>query len=294
MAQTTSKKRKKRRKRRKRHTVGTPVLLAVLALAVLALLLLFRAAFRRGLAERPEPSAAETAPVVTQTLPASTLSAECFGWSGGFKTYQDGRWTARVGIDVSSHQGQIDWQAVAESGVDFAVIRAGYRGYGDGSAHQDEYFTYNIESALENGLDVGVYFFSQALNQEEARAEAHEVLSMLEGYDIRYPIYYDWEPITEDSARTDTISASELTACAQAFCQVIEEAGYRAGVYFNLTMAANYYHLFELGDYEFWLAEYQETPSFPFAFSMWQYTSQGAVSGIGTDVDLDLYFTTEP
>ena len=285
MAQTTTKK-KRRKKRRRRRTGNTGVLLAALVLAVILLTLLFRWAYRWGQSAAPEDE--ETA--VTETLPSSPLSSQGFGWSEGFKTYEDEQRVAKVGIDVSSHQGEIDWQAVRQSGVEFAVIRAGFRGYGDGSTRQDECFSYNIESARENGLEVGIYFFSQALNEEEARAEAHEVLSMLEGYEIQLPIYYDWEPITEDEARTDTISASELTACAKAFCQVIEAAGYRAGIYFNLNIAVDYYHILELGDYAFWLAEYQETPSFPFAFSMWQYTSQGTVAGVDTNVDLDLYF----
>ena len=113
---------------------------------------------------------------------------------------------------------------------------------------------------------------------------------MLEDYEIQLPIYYDWEPITEAGARTDTISSSELTACANAFCQVIEAAGYRAGVYFNLSLATRYYNLPELGEYEFWLAEYQDVPSFPFRFSMWQYSESGAVDGVDTPVDLDLCF----
>ncbi len=291
MASSTARKKRRKKRRGKKAGRSAALWIVILLLAVLGMLLLFRTAFRMGQAQRPVPE--EPSPAVTQPLPPSTLDKDCFGWGNGFKTYSDGVLRARVGVDVSSHQEEIDWAAVSESGVDFAVIRAGFRGYGDGSTQQDEYFTRNMEGALANGLDVGVYFFSQALNPEEARAEAHEVLSMISGYDVRYPIYFDWEPIDGDEARTDTISARELTDCALAFCQVIEDAGYEAGIYFNLTMAIHYYHLTELKDYTFWLAEYQEVPSFPFAFSMWQYSDKGAVAGISTAVDLDLCFERE-
>ena len=291
MASSTAQKKRRKKRRRKKAKASAALWILILIPAVLGMLLLFRWAFRAGQTIRPEPE--EPTPAATQPLPASVLDRNCFGWGAGFKTYADGVLRGKVGVDVSSHQGEIDWAAVAECGVDFAILRAGFRGYGDGSTQQDAYFSQNIQGALENGLDVGVYFFSQALNVEEARAEAHEVLSMLEGYDIRYPVYFDWEPIDGDEARTDTISARELTDCALAFCQVIEDAGYEAGIYFNLTMAIHYYHLTELKDYTFWLAEYQDTPSFPFAFDMWQYSDAGMVNGISTAVDLDLYFTEE-
>lgn len=180
---------------------------------------------------------------------------------------------------------------MAESDIDYVILRAGYRGYGNGSVHPDEYFEYNIAAATATDLGVGIYFFSQALTPEEAADEAQIVLDMIQSYDIDYPIFFDWEPIAEDGARTATISATELTACAKSFCQVIEDAGYRAGIYFNLSMASNYYHLYELKDYAFWLAEYGDTPSFPFAFDMWQYTSDGTVPGIATNVDINLSFT---
>ena len=285
MAQTTKKRRRKKRKAR--HSGAVPMLLVLLGLLLL-LLLGLRLLFRSP-EEQPEEVSASS-PSVTLTLPPSELTAECFGTVDGFKTYQSDTITGQIGIDVSSHQGYIDWPAVAAAGVDYAIIRAGFRGYGDGSTNQDETFQDNIQGALDSGLQVGVYFFSQALDQEEAVAEAREVLDMVSGYDLHYPIYFDWEPIEDDSARTATISATELTQCAQAFCSTIEEAGYEAGVYFNLSLAMGLYHLYELKDYDFWLAEYQDVPSYPFAIDMWQYTNEGAVPGISTDVDLNLSF----
>ncbi len=274
------------RRKKKKQLSPIPVLL-VLVVSLVLLLLVFRVFF----GQEPQPEAAsEISPTATEALPLSQLTAECFGTENGYKTYQSASITADLGVDVSSHQGYIDWTAVADSGVDYAMIRAGFRGYTDGNTNQDEYFAYNIENAAANGLDIGIYFFSQALNPEEAVAEANQVLDLVSGYDLAYPIYFDWEPIDGDAARTDTISGRELTACASAFCSTIEAAGYDAGVYFNLSLAVNLYHLYTLKDYAFWLAEYQDVPSYPFAIDMWQYTSEGSVPGISTPVDLNLSF----
>ncbi len=286
MANTTTKKHRKRKKKR-----GTPspavILLLFLAVLMVLLFLLFRVLLGQ---DAPPVESTETTPSVTETLPPSQLLAECFGEENGYKTYVSDSITADLGVDVSSHQGYIDWQAVSESGVDFAIIRAGYRGYGDGSTNVDEYFQYNLDSALAAGLDVGIYFFSQALTEEEAVAEAAQVISLVDGYDLSYPIYFDWEPIDGDDARTATISGTEVTNCALAFCRTIESAGYQAGVYFNLTNAISLFHLYELKDYDFWLAEYQDTPSYPFAIQLWQYTDSGTVAGISQSVDLNLSF----
>ncbi len=228
----------------------------------------------------------------SETLPLSELSDEYFSsTANGYKSYVSGALTSSLGIDVSSHQGWIDWEAVANSDVDFAIIRAGYRGYTDGQLNEDDYFSYNIQSAVENDLDVGVYFFSQAVTEDEAIEEAQYVLELLDDYTLQYPVYFDWESIDNTSARTDSISSSELTAIALAFCQTIEAAGYEAGIYFNLAQASRLYQLFTLQIYDFWLAEYQDTPSFPYAIDLWQYTNEGSVSGISCTVDINLSFS---
>lgn len=283
MAQAT----KKKKKHKKKQQQPLVIVLMLVLLVFFAGLGLFRV-LESSVRETSEPVPSMT---VSPTLPPSTLISECFGMENGYKTYISDDVTALLGLDVSSHQGWIDWNAVAESEVDYVILRAGYRGYDTGSINQDEYLEYNLASATATDLGVGIYFFSQALNPEEAAAEAYTVLSLIDGYDIDYPIFFDWEPVDADSARTATISASEVTACAKSFCQVIEDAGYEAGVYFNLSMASNYYHLYQLMEYEFWLAEYQPSPSFPCAFDMWQYTSDGSVPGISTNVDLNLSFT---
>lgn len=293
MAQTKRKKTGSKKRKKKNGQDAAVVLLVFLGALMLGLFLLIRVFFGAQPAQPEETSVPETAPAVTEYLPPSTLTAEGFGREDGFITYTQPGVSTATGIDVSSHQEWIDWQAVAESGIDYAIIRVGYRGYSDGDLNQDDYFQYNIDSAVEAGLDIGVYFFSQALTEKEAVEEAEMVLELVEDYDLSYPIYYDWEPIDNAEARTDTVSSSEVTACANAFCQRVEQAGYEAGVYFNLSNAVHLFRLYELKEYDFWLAEYQDTPSYPFEIDMWQYTESGSVPGIDTEVDVNLRFIRE-
>ena len=272
------------------HLVGPypmPMTALVLILLGAALFWMLRGIWSRPSEPAPEPTVTETVPV----LPPSQLDAACFGTENGHKTYQSKTLTAALGVDISSHQGYIDWEQVAGSDVQFAIIRAGFRGYMDGSRNDDEALLYNLSAAAEQGLDVGLYYFSQAVTPEEAREEARDLLALLDGAPLQYPIYFDWEPVADETARTSSISSTELTDCALAFCQSVEQAGYKAGIYFNLSLATHYYQLYRLRDYSFWLAEYQDTPSFPFQVDLWQYSSEGAVPGIDTQVDMNLSFT---
>ena len=196
---------------------------------------------------------------------------------------------SRTGVDVSSHQKQIDWQQAAEAGVEFAVVRVGYRGYSEGEIFLDTSARENIEGALAAGVDVGVYFFSQATSAEEAVEEARFVLDVIDGYSISYPVLFDWEPINAE-ARTDAVTGPEMTAFAKAFCGEIADAGYLAGVYFNQNDGYNSYDLRALRDYEFWLAEYADSQSFAYEVQLWQYDYQGRVPGIETTVDLNLCY----
>lgn len=201
---------------------------------------------------------------------------------------KDGR-RAKTGIDVSIYQGDIDWQAVAADGIDFAILRLGYRGYTEGGLFLDQNFERNLRGALDAGLDVGVYFFSQAVTTQEAEAEAAYVINALEGYEISYPVAFDWEPIAPGSgARTDGLDNQVLTRCAAAFCEKIKEAGLSPAVYFNQSLGYLRYDLRELADYDLWLAEYDSKPDFYYHFDLWQYTHIGRVAGIEGDVDLDL------
>ena len=195
-----------------------------------------------------------------------------------------------AGIDVSVFQGDIDWNKVKADGIDFVMIRAGFRGYGEsGKLNEDARFRENCQNALAAGLNVGVYFFSQAITQAEAAEEAYFVLDIIKEYNITYPVAYDWETIEYDStARTRDMTTQQITACANAFCEVIENAGYETVIYFNRELGYFNYDLSKINNYHFWLAEYFSTPSFYYDYKIWQYTDKGSVDGIKGAVDLNI------
>ena len=197
------------------------------------------------------------------------------------------------GVDVSYYQGEIDWEQVKASGIEFAIIRLGYRGYGqEGKLAEDKMAYQNIEGALEAGLKVGIYFFSQAITVEEAVEEAEFVLKRIEKYDITMPIVYDWEYISEE-ARTAKVDPRTLTDCYLAFCGRMEEEGYTPMPYFNSYQSRKMMYLTELEQYPFWLALYSDRMTYPYRVEMWQYTDSGKVPGIEGNVDINLMFTDE-
>ena len=222
----------------------------------------------------------------------NTYDASQFVAQGDFLTY-DG---AVMGVDVSEHQGTIDWQAVKDAGMEFAILRIGYRGMTEGLLNLDATFEENYQGALDAGLKVGVYFFSQAVSQEEAKEEADFVLETLNGRELSYPVVFDWEtPIPSqdlpaEDLRAYNMSGEEVTRFAKAFCQRIEESGRKACVYTNKHMAYNAFNLEELKDYPLWYAEYQPAPSLYYSFRIWQYSASGTVPGISGSVDLNLCF----
>ena len=209
----------------------------------------------------------------------------------GFVTYGDDPEAYEVGVDVSEHQGEIDWQAVAEAGIDFAVIRIGGRLMQSGTIFEDKHFRANLEGAKAAGLKVGVYFFSQALNAQEGLQEAEFVLGLLDGVELDYPVVCDWEYLGGNTARTYGAEPAEITAGIDAFCAQVEEAGYRGMLYFNAYCGYIKMDLRELTDYDFWYAQYSDVPSYRYHFQMWQYSSSGQVDGIDSDVDLNLCLT---
>lgn len=197
---------------------------------------------------------------------------------------------AKTAIDVSEHQREIDWDKVKAAGIDLAVIRIGYRGYDKGGIHADSHAEENLGGAEAAGLAVGAYFFSQAVSPEEAAEEAEFVLGMIKGRKLTGPVVFDWEPVGDPEARTADMTGQTLTDCALAFCKTIENAGYRAGVYFNQYQANSMYRLSELTDYVLWLAMYEDAMTFPYAMDLWQYSCEGIVDGIELPVDLNLWF----
>ena len=227
-----------------------------------------------------------------EEFPLNNYIKEHFYTSGGYKYYDDGKIRSILGIDVSHHEDVIDWARVRDAGVEFAMIRAGYRGYGvesGGVIRDDKRFEENVQGALDNGIKAGVYVFSQAISVEEALEEAAYTLARIEGYDITYPVVFDWEDIPT-RARTNGISTRMLTDCAIAFCDAVAAAGYTPMIYTNKDMALNLYDLSRLSRYDFWLAEYRDVPGFYYGFTMWQYTEKGKVDGINGYVDIDISF----
>ena len=213
--------------------------------------------------------------------------------SGSYIYYNGDTYTAMQGVDVSYYQGEIDWQQVRAAGISFAMIRAGYRGYEDGVVHQDENFYKNIEGALAAGLEVGVYFYSQAITTEEAIEEANLVLQLVEGYNITFPIAFDWEHVTETSARTDDIPSKALTDCCLAFCDTIQAAGYRTSVYFYRSLGYHEYDMDRLADLDFWFSGFGTYPDYYYEISMWQYSHTATVPGIPVNTDMNLYFVKQ-
>ncbi|SFC77785.1 GH25 family lysozyme [Butyrivibrio sp. YAB3001] len=193
-----------------------------------------------------------------------------------------------MGIDVSKWNGNIDWNAVKNSGIKYVIIRCGYRGSSQGALIEDSKFRSNIKGALNAGLQVGVYFFTQAVNEVEAVEEASMVISLLQGYNISYPVYLDVEA---SNGRGDKINASQRTANIKAFCGTIQNAGYRAGVYANKTWFTSFINTSQLTGYKIWLAQYAQAVTYNATrYDMWQYSSKGRVTGISGNVDMNICY----
>lgn len=235
-----------------------------------------------------------SSPAISENAPTATPYVSPYDWTGLVRegdrlTYsENGEVRSQVGVDVSDHQGAIDWQAVAADGIDFAFVRVGNRGYTEGSLYADERFAENIDGASTAGLEVGAYFFSQAITPDEAREEAEFVLELLAGRYLALPVVFDHEPVSDPAGRANHMDRATLTACALAFCERLEAGGYSTMIYGNKGDMARYDRA-SLGERPVWFAEYDATvPSAQFDFAVWQYTNAGNVAGISTPADLNL------
>lgn len=217
---------------------------------------------------------------------------ENFVQDNKFWYYEEkGKKISKTGIDVSSYQGDIDWKRVKEDGVEFAIIRVGIRGYGTGKLVEDECFKANIEGAIKEGIEVGVYFFSQAITTKEAKEEAEFVCERIKDYDLSYPVIFDTEHVSASSARTNkaNLSADERTDIALAFCDYVEEEGYESMIYSNKRWYLRKLNLEKLDKKRIWLAQYSSDLDYPFKFEIWQYSCEGRVDGIEGNVDLNIH-----
>ena len=228
---------------------------------------------------------------VDHTLRPNPYDPDCFFVDNGRLYYDDGVTPVRCGIDVSEYQGEIDWAAVAADGIDFVMIRCGYRGYGKGGLNEDPYFRSNLAGAQANGLDAGVYFFSQALSVAEALEEAEYVLDLLADCTLSFPVAYDWEIVPHSGSRTRGYARRDVADFAVAFCEAVAAAGYRPLTYYNPSLAYLKLDLAKIQHYDGWLANYTERTEFRYDFQMWQYSSDGAVAGIKGRCDMNLCFT---
>lgn len=196
---------------------------------------------------------------------------------------------SKAGIDVSKWNGDIDWDKAKNAGVEFAIVRAGYRGSVTGSLVQDIYFDANMKGTAAAGIPVGVYFFTQATNEVEAVEEASAVLSWIREYEITYPVFIDTEG-AGGSGRADGLDADTRTLVCEAFCRTIENAGYQAGVYASRNWYNHNLHTDKLENYYIWLAEYRSVPLYQGYYRMWQYSSKGKIDGIDGNVDMNIMY----
>lgn len=229
---------------------------------------------------------------ILEELARNTYDPEAFmaDGDGVMHYYEDGERVSHKGIDVSKYQDKIDWEKVASDEVEYAFIRLGIRGYTEGEIIEDETFEDNIKGALKNDIDVGIYFFTQALSEEEAEEEAAYVIESIAPYQVKYPIVLDVESVTSTKARGNDLTSEERTKYCIAFCEKIKEAGYTPMIYGNLKSFTLLLNIEELEDYDKWFAYYDESYYFPYDFKIWQYTNKGRVAGIKGDVDLNISF----
>lgn len=276
----------------------TAVLGSFVCLCVLAVILVSLTKPR----ENPQPTVPTTVPTTPTeptepTLPPPETSpfnpTEDFATIDGYLTCINENYKSVLGIDVSEWQGSIDWQKVKEAGVEYAMIRVGYRGWKSGELCQDPYAQANYAGASAAGIKVGAYFFSQAINVAEAVEEANYLAGLIKDWNVEMPVVFDWEFYPDDSARTAKMDTRTLTDCSKAFCDAVTAAGYEPMLYFNISHSQDNIYIRELTDYKFWLANYDTVPNHPYKVDMWQYTDTGTVPGIYGNVDINLYFPWE-
>lgn len=289
--------------RRTRRRSRMPVLLLLCAAVLVAgLLAAVIYSLRPVKAPDPEPDPHEGQVYINdganmvwytplEGVPISGVEQDEFVRDGERIRYTGASYATRWGVDVSNYQGSIDWQALKAQGIEFAYLRLGLRGYGEqGTLYTDRSFARYYEGAKAAGIDVGVYFFSQAVTVREAADEALFALELLDGRALDLPVYYDWEPVSADDSRTAGYDGRYLTAGAAAFCNIIERGGYTAGVYLNRQQGYYRYDLRSLAGRSLWVADYADYPDFYYAYDVWQYEHQARLDGVGEIVDLNLEF----
>ena len=221
-------------------------------------------------------------------VPVNAMARDEVRLENGLPVYSGTDFDTKIGVDVSEHQWEVDWQLASQT-IDFAYIRLGYRGYTEGGLFLDPWYEKNITGAAAAGLDTGVYFFSQATNVGEAIEEAKYVIEHLRGFRVNMPVIFDWERV-EQEARTDGMTEEAMTECAVAFCKTIQNAGYDAGIYFNRKLGYHGFDLSRLADCAFWVSVPGDYPDYYYACEFWQCSFTGSVPGISGEADLNMRF----
>lgn len=204
--------------------------------------------------------------------------------------YADGKTYSYVGADLSKYNEEVDFKVLKESGVSFVMLRLGMRGYGSGELMTDEKFAEYMAKAMEAELNIGVYFYSQAITEEEAAEEANFVIQNLENYPITYPVAFDMEYVANDTARVESLTREEKTKMAKVFLDTVKEAGYKPMVYGTKEWLLKQVDLTKLTDYDIWLSQQEEVPDYPYQFQMWQYSKEGNLNGVNGNVNLNISF----
>ncbi len=280
--------RRKRRYRRRRKSIESKLSVSIVALiAMLTVSVLIYANVNRDIAYEYTPTLEVEMEEETQSYNGYNMGNVYF--ENGIAHYEDEQYTSRFGVDVSSHNSYVDWQSLKDAGVTFAMIRVGYRGYDLGGITEDAYFEQNINGALNAGIDVGVYFFSQAINEEEAAEEAKFVIEKIHPYSITMPVVYDLETYSpETNARANNLSREQRTSDAVVFLENIKNAGYTPMMYASTNTYADLFVTEYLTEYPFWVAEYNSVCNYPYTYRMWQYADYSTVYGLPSNIDLNI------
>lgn len=204
--------------------------------------------------------------------------------------YEDGKLVSKCGVDISANQGDVDFSKLKSAGCDFVMLKVGARGYSSGNIVSDEYFQDNLKAAKKAGLDIGVYFCSQAVSKSEAREEADEVLDAISGYSVKYPVVFVMENVDEDMARIEALDMTDRTQIAKAFMDRVEDAGYKPMIYGDKEWLLTMVDMEALQDYDVWFAQDSDEPEYPYEFGMWQYDSDATIKGITGDAALIMSF----
>ena len=230
--------------------------------------------------------------IVQGSILQNSYNSDGFRIDEGFMAYfnEEGEKISHLGVDVSYHQQSIDFEQLKTSPVEFMMVRCGYRGYTEGGLIQDEKFEEYAQACNDNDIPLGVYFFTQAVTEEEALAEADYVINLISKYKISYPVAFDTEYVQDKEARTNKaeLSKEELSRICIAFCERIKEAGYYPIIYASENWMRRSLDLTMLTDYDFWAPQYLEENDFLYDFTIWQYTEHGSIAGISEDVDLNI------